>query len=73
MLIKDRDGLFIDVENKLFDTTRLSPGQNAAKNHIQKGSGIFEVRSTKISQGLQPGDRIKIKEFKRNDKYIKSK
>lgn len=69
MLIRNKDGSFTYVENKLFDITGLSTGQRNAKKHIQEGSGKFEVRSTRQSQGLKPGDEIKITEFKRNDKY----
>ena len=72
MLVKNKDGSFTYVENKLFDTTNLSTGQRNAEKHIKEGSGKFEVRSTKQSQGLKPGDRIEITEFLRNDKYKKN-
>ena len=67
-LIKNEDGTFSIVETKLSSTTSLSKGQKAARNHINNGNGIFEVRSNKPEQGLHKGDKIEVKEYIRINK-----
>lgn len=68
-LIKNDDGTFTIVETKRSSSTRLSKGQRAAKNHVENGNGIFEVRSYDYQHKLKPGDKIKVSEYKRHNKY----
>lgn len=69
-LIKNDDGTYTIIEYKLTSKTQLRPGQNASKKHVQgEGSNQeFEVRSkigdTEKGWSLQPGDKIKVKEYK---------
>lgn len=67
-LIKNEDGTFTIVETKRSSSTRLSKGQREAKEHVEKGNGIFEVRSERPEQGLYVGDKIKVKEYRRVNK-----
>ncbi len=68
-LVKNSDGTYSIVETKLSDAANLSPGQQAAQEHILNGSGLFEVRSNIPEFGLQSGSRIKVKEYKVVYKY----
>jgi hypothetical protein len=68
-LIKNDDGTFSIVETKKTSTTRQSKGQNAAESHVNKGNGVFETRTNQPSQGLKRGDKIKVKDFIRKNKY----
>lgn len=47
----------------------LSKGQKEAKMNVNNGNGDFEVRSEKDNQGLKPGELIRVKEYKRINKY----
>ena len=66
-LISNNDGTYTIIETKRSASTPLSRGQNAAKKHVEKGNGIFEVRSDK--GGLRKEQQIKVKEYKRVNKY----
>jgi RHS repeat-associated protein len=68
-LIKNDDGTFSIVETKRTSTTRQSKGQNTAESHVNKGNGVFETRTNQPSQGLKRGDKIKVKDFIRKNKY----
>ncbi len=68
-LKRDKNGKFIIVENKLTDTTPLSKGQRAAKNHIGETGGWFEVRTDAIDFGLRQNDVIFINKYERINKY----
>ena len=50
-------------------STPLSKGQKEAKKNVNNGNGEFEVRSKKDNQGLKPDDLIRVKEYKRINKY----
>lgn len=67
-LIKNEDGTFTIVETKRSSSTRLSKGPREAKKYVEKGNGIFEVRSERPEQGLYVGDKIKVKEYRRVNK-----
>lgn len=66
-LIKNSDGTYSIVETKLSSKTPLSKGQKAAQKHVNQGNGVFEVRSNK--GGLSKGDKIQVKEYRRENKY----
>ena len=66
-LIKNSDGTYSIVETKLSSKTPLSKGQKAVQKHVNQGNGVFEVRSNK--GGLSKGDKIQVKEYRRENKY----
>ncbi|MBR6042286.1 MAG: RHS repeat-associated core domain-containing protein [Paludibacteraceae bacterium] len=73
-LIKNEDtNDYSLVETKRSSSSRLSKGQKSAKEHVENGDGIFEVRSRDPIQDLRPGDKIKIRDYKRIDKYPSNK
>ena len=68
-LIKNDDGTFKVVETKRTSTTKTSKGQEAAKEHVENGNGVFETRTNQPSQGLKKGDKIKVTDYERRNKY----
>ncbi len=59
---------FSIVETKRSSTTHLSKGQKAAREHVDNGNGIFEVRSNRPGQGLSKGGKIRVKDYHRVNK-----
>lgn len=73
-LIKNEDtGDYSLIETKRSSSSLLSKGQKSAKEHVENGDGIFEVRSRDPIQNLRPGDEFKIRDYKRIDKYNSNK
>ncbi len=70
-LIDNGDETYTIVETKLRKTTKLSPGQEAAQIHVEKGNQIFEVRSNVNELGLKKGEEIVVTKYIRKDKYDK--
>lgn len=68
-LIKNDDGTFSIVETKRTSSTKQTGGQNTAQSHVESGNGVFEVRTNQPSQGLKKGDKIKVVDYKRVNKY----
>ena len=74
-LIKNEDGTYTIIEVKLTNQTDLTPGQKAAYDFINPSGnpgrgGIFEVRSDIDEFRLSKGDKIFVKEYKIEPKYI---
>ncbi|MEE9363951.1 MAG: 3-coathanger stack domain-containing protein [Cellulophaga sp.] len=65
-LINNGDGTYTIIEYKLTTSSRLSTGQRAAKNYINKkySRKKFEIRSNIDKWKLKAGDEIKIREYK---------
>ena len=60
-LIKNEDtGDYSLIETKRSSSSLLSKGQKSAKEHVENGDGIFEVRSRDPIQNLRPGDEINL-------------
>ncbi|MDE6480872.1 MAG: hypothetical protein K2L45_11465 [Muribaculaceae bacterium] len=68
-ILKQNDNTFHIVEFKLTDTTPLTKGQKNAWEHVKNGNGIFEVRSTIDNLNLNPGDYVKVTDYKIITKY----
>jgi hypothetical protein len=68
-LIKNDNGSFSIVETKRSSTSKLSKGQNAAKENVESGDGMFEIRTNQPQQGLKKGDIIHVEEYMRKNKH----
>ena len=68
-LIRYEDNTYEIIETKLSPDTKLSKGQQSAKEHVMNGDGIFEVRSEMLEFGLHPGDVIHVKKYTIITKY----
>ncbi|MDE5793772.1 MAG: RHS repeat-associated core domain-containing protein, partial [Muribaculaceae bacterium] len=68
-ILKQNDNTFHIIEFKLTDTTPLTKGQKNAWEHVKNGNGMFEVRSTIDNLNLNPGDFVKVTDYKIITKY----
>lgn len=68
-LIKYEDNTYEIVETKLSPDTKLSKGQQSAKEHVMNGDGMFEVRSEIPEFDLHPGEVIYVKKYTITTKY----
>ena len=66
-LIKNDDNTYTIIETKLRPSTKLSPGQRKALEHVEYGNGMFEVRSKRWNEKY--GQFITIKDYKIITKY----
>ena len=66
-LIRNDDNTYSIIETKLRPSTKLSPGQRKALEHVEYGNGMFEVRTKDWKEKY--GLTIKVKEYKIKTKY----
>lgn len=66
-LIKNDDNTYTIIETKFRPSTKLSPGQRKALEHVEYGNGMFEVRSKRWNEKY--GQFITIKDYKIITKY----
>ena len=71
MLVRNTDGeTFTIVEIKLRESTNLSTGQRAAREHVKLGDGSFKVQSAKVNgTPLQDYPAIKVTNYIKKTKY----
>ncbi len=67
-LIHNSDGTWTIVETKLSNHTQLSTGQRRAKANVEKGDGMFEVRSAHHDYFRQ-GQQIYVYDWQRVNKF----
>ena len=71
VLVRNEDGkTFTIIEIKLRKSTKLSDGQKAAREHVKKGDGNFNVKSTKINgTPIENQQIIKVTNYIKRTKY----
>ncbi len=67
-LIHNSDGTWTIIETKSSNHTQLSTGQRRAKDNVEKGEGMFEVRSNQ-NQFLNQGQMIHVYDWQRINKF----
>ena len=63
VLLRNDGRTYSIIEYKLTPNTRLSKGQKAAKEHIDNGNGLFEIRSKSELLDLKQGQTIFIPKY----------
>ena len=66
-LIKNDDNTYTIIETKLRPSTKLSPGQRKALEHVESGNRMFEVRSSDWTENYKK--LIEVREYKIITKY----